>query len=161
GEIQVSVEWSDAMGNVLVRKSQAEPDPQPGADHVKLRWIANGKTVFNNKGKPVKQYEPYFSRTEHSFDEAEAAEEIGVTPILYYDSAGRLVRTEFPDGSFSRVEFSPWHARTFDANDTLAEPGNAWYASHTTANATAQQKRAASLALVHAGTPATTMLDSL
>ena len=28
-----------------------------------MRWIASGKTILNNKGKPVKQYEPYFSPT--------------------------------------------------------------------------------------------------
>jgi YD repeat-containing protein len=159
-DIQVSVEYSDGHGAVLVRKAQAEPDPQSG-DDVTLRWIASGKTVLNNKGKPVKQYEPYFSRTEHRFDETEATTEVGVTPLMYYDSAGRLVRTESPDGSYSRVEFSPWHVRSFDANDTVNEPANPWYAANTAANATPEQRRAASLALVHHNTPSLMVLDSL
>src|SRR5262249_39988530 len=148
-DIQVSVEYSDGHGAVLVTKSQAEPDPELGAGNVTLRWIASGKTVFNNKGKPVKLYEPYFSLLEHRYDEAEATNEVGVTPVMYYDSAGRLVRTEAPDGSYSRVEFSPWQLRSFDANDTVGESGNAWYAANTGANATAEQRRAAALALVH------------
>ena len=41
-----------------MKKVQAEPDPDTGAA---ARWIVNGLTVLNNKGKPVKQYEPYFS----------------------------------------------------------------------------------------------------
>ena len=27
------------------------------------RWVGSGRVVFNNKGKPVKQYEPFFSAT--------------------------------------------------------------------------------------------------
>ena len=38
---------------------------------------------------------------------------------MYYDAPGRLIRTEFPDGTFSRVEFSPWLSRSFDPNDTV------------------------------------------
>jgi len=114
--IQVAIEYSDGTGNVLVKKSQAEPDP--ALNNGVLRWIASGKTVVNNKGKPVKQYEPYFSDTEHRFDETEAEREVGVTPILFSDAPGRLVRTELPDGSLSRVEFSPWHVTTYDQNDT-------------------------------------------
>ena len=56
------------MGTVLVKKGQAEPK----IGETKLQWIASGKTILNNKGKPVKQYEPYFSLTEHRFDESEA-----------------------------------------------------------------------------------------
>jgi hypothetical protein len=95
-DIQVGLEYSDGMGAVLVKKAQAEPDPDSPLANPPLRWIASGKTVLNNKGKPVKQYEPYFSLTEHRFDPAEAAADIGVTPLMYYDAAGRLVRTELP-----------------------------------------------------------------
>src|SRR5262249_40126379 len=127
--IQVAIEYSDGGGGVLVKKSQAEPDPD--LNDGLLRWIASGKTVLNNKGKPVKQYEPYFSDTEHRFDEIEATREVGVTPIMYYDAPGRLIRTEMPDGTFSRVEFSPWHVTSYDPNDTAYDPiGNQhsdWY----------------------------------
>jgi hypothetical protein len=66
--IQSAFEYSDGLGSVIVKKIQAEPET-PGAA---LRWVASGKTVFNNKGKPVKQYEPYFSRPEvgHRFERA-------------------------------------------------------------------------------------------
>ncbi|MEM6434380.1 MAG: SpvB/TcaC N-terminal domain-containing protein, partial [Cyanobacteria bacterium P01_D01_bin.115] len=59
--LQVGFEYSDGMGTVLVQKVQAEPDPDDDSDNPPLRWIANGKTILNNKGNPVKQYEPYFS----------------------------------------------------------------------------------------------------
>ena len=57
GPLQVAFECSDGMGTVLMKRAQAEPEYAGGA----LRWIVSGKTVLNNKGKPVKQYEPYFS----------------------------------------------------------------------------------------------------
>ena len=150
--IQVGFEYSDGMGTVLVKKTQAEPAQR----RTELRWIANGKTILNNKGKPVKQYEPYFSLTAHKFEEPV---EVGVTPVMYYDSAGRLVRTEMPDGTISRVEFSPWIVKSFDANDTICEPDNAWY--QRMSNGTTEQQRAARITYVHANTPAQVYLDSL
>ena len=152
--IQASFEYSDGMGAVVVKKIQAEPEA-PGQP---LRWIASGKTILNNKGKPVKQYEPYFSSSDHRFEEPQ---EEGVTPIIYYDAVGRTVRTELPDGSYSRVEFSPWHVTTYDQNDTVLEPGNAWFAARTAATASAEEKRAAQLTAEHANTPTSTFLDSL
>jgi RHS repeat-associated protein len=165
--LQTAFEYSDGMGSVLGKKVQAEPltagDP--------LRWIATGKTVLNNKGKPVKQYEPYFSPTArgHRFEEPV---EVGVTPIIYYDAAGRTVRTEMPDGSFSRVEFSPWHVRAFDQNDTAFDPDLAkqsdWYKRRTVPAHprfadfnTPENARAAESIATHANTPALTILDSL
>lgn len=151
--LQLAFEYSDGSGNVLVKKVQAEPEN----GGVTPRWIANGKTLLNNKGKPVKQYEPYFS-PHHRWDDEEASQANGVTPILYYDAAGRLIRTEAPDGSYSRVAFTPWFMATWDASDTV-EPNNAWYVRHI--NGTAEQRQAARLAEHHANTPTVTHLDSL
>jgi RHS repeat-associated protein len=165
--LQASFEYSDGMGSVVVKKVQAEPESagQP------LRWVANGKTILNNKGKPVKQYEPYFSQVGHRFEEPK---EEGVTPVIYYDAAGRTVRTEMPDGAYSRVEFSPWQVTNYDQNDTVLE--SRWYqeqgrnrfdptrplpidiTGHPIAN---PDERAGWLAAQHANTPAETHLDSL
>lgn len=160
--LQAAFEYSDGMGNVIVKKIQAEPEKVNGVAGP-LRWVASGKTILNNKGKPVKQYEPYFSKPTigHRFDAEEAEHEEGVTPVIYYDAVGRTVRTEMPDGSYSRVEFSPWHVRSFDQNDTVKEPDNAWLKNKTAVFATTEEKRTAQLAGEHADTPALTTLDSL
>ena len=166
--LQAAFEYSDGMGSVLVKKIQAEPE-RPGQP---MRWIANGKTILNNKGKPVKQYEPYFSPPEvgHRFEEPHEA---GVTSVIYYDAVGRTMRTEMPDGSFNRVEFSPWHMRNFDRNDTVME--SQWYADRNPPNPNqplprnpitgellvTPEQRAAWLAAQHRGTPSLTILDSL
>jgi RHS repeat-associated protein len=154
--IQAAFEYSDGSGSVIVKKVQAEPEAAGQA----LRWVASGKTILNNKGKPVKQYEPYFCSPAvgHRYEEPVEA---GVTAIIYYDAVGRTVRTEMPDGSYSRAEFSPWHVRSFDQNDTVKEQGNAWFARRTAPSATTEEQRAAQLAAEHADTPALTILDSL
>ncbi|MCD9025516.1 SpvB/TcaC N-terminal domain-containing protein [Cohnella silvisoli] len=154
--IQCGFEYSDGMGNVLVKKTQAEPERTDGA----LRWVASGKTIQNNKGKPVKQYEPYFSapsighRFEHSL-------EAGVTPVMFYDAVGRVIRTDSPDGSYSRVEFSPWHANHYDANDTVSQSDNRWFVNKSAPTASEEDRRAAQLAAEHADTPLVSVLDSL
>ncbi|MEI6268256.1 MAG: SpvB/TcaC N-terminal domain-containing protein [Methylococcaceae bacterium] len=168
--IQVSLECSDGGGNVLMKKVQAESDPTLPLDKQKLRWIINGLIVLNNKGKPVKQYEPSFS--EQGFG-CEMPPAKGVTTVIYYDAAGRTVRTEKPDGVFSKVEFSPWHVKTFDANDTVLE--SQWYSDCkpvpnnqplprdpiTQELTVTPDQHAAWLAAHHADTPALTLLDSL
>ena len=90
--LQAAFEYSDGLGSVVVKKIQAEPEQKGGS----LRWIANGKTILNNKGKPVKGYEPYFSSpiVGHRFEELK---EEGVTPLMFYDAVGRLFRTEMAD----------------------------------------------------------------
>lgn len=157
--LQIAFEYSDGTGKVLVNKSQAEPEDDGGT----IRWLASGKTVLNNKGKPVRQYEPYFSVNEDEIPDYrfEEPREIGVTPVMYYDAVGRLIRTELPDGTFSRVEFSPWHVTSFDANDTVVEPANRWFEEHTNTTAGDEDRRAAELAEIHANTPSCTFLDSL
>ncbi len=165
--LQASFEYSDGMGSVVVKKVQAEPEKagQP------IRWVASGKTILNNKGKPVKQYEPYFSSPAVGHQYEEPKEE-GVTPIIYYDAVGRTVRTEMPDGSFSRVEFSPWYVRSYDPNDTAlnADPTQRsdWYRRRIDPTHprfaefnTVENARAAKAVEVHANTPALTILDSL
>jgi len=163
--MQVGFEYSDGMGTVLVKKGQAEPESDRGP----LRWLANGKTILNNKGKPVKQYEPYFSESGHRFEEPH---EVGVTPLMYYDAVGRLIRTELPDGSFSRVEFSPWHVTSFDPNDTAYDPaGNHhsdWYQRRTDPTHprfgefnNPEDYRASELVKVHANTTSQVFLDSV
>jgi RHS repeat-associated protein len=85
--------------------------------------------------------------------------------VLHYDPLGRLVRTEHPDGTLSRVEFDPWWQQTWDGNDTVRE--SRWYAERGSPDPQAEpepalpERRAAWLAAGHAQTPAVAHLDPL
>lgn len=162
--LQIALECSDGGGNVLMQKAQAEPDPENGNP----RWIINGLTVLNNKGNPVKQYEPAFS---DRFG-CEIPQANGVTAVIYYDAAGRVIRTEFPDGSYSKVEYSPWHVSSYDPNDTAFDSDQSkqsdWYQRRTNPAHprfaefdSVENKRAAELTKQHANTPTQVFLDSL
>jgi hypothetical protein len=45
--------------------------PQITPDNISSRWVGRGWTVFNNKGKPIRQYEPFFTDTHCLFMEGE------------------------------------------------------------------------------------------
>ncbi|MGC4065050.1 MAG: RHS repeat-associated core domain-containing protein [Polyangiaceae bacterium] len=158
---QESFTYSDGFGRVVMQKVQAEPGPVRGIpDAVEDRWVGTGRTVFNNKGNPVKQYEPFFSATSDYEDEA-AVVQWGVTPVIYYDPLDRVVLTELPNGTLSRVVFDAWRQENWDPNDTVLE--SRWYSARTgtgTITDTAE-RRAVQLAAAHANTPSVTHLDSL
>jgi YD repeat-containing protein len=114
-QTQHSFTYSDGFGREIQRKAQAEPGPVPGP-----RWVGSGWTVFNNKGKPVRQFEPFFTAT-HRF---EFDVRVGVSPTLCYDPLGRLVATLHPDHSWEKQVVGPWRQETWDVNDTalIADP---------------------------------------
>jgi len=90
------------------------------------RWVGTGRIVFNNKGNPVKQYEPYFSIT-HQFEDDLQIVQIGVSPEIFYDALGRNIKTVMPDGTFTKVVYHPWHQELWDAGDTVID--SAWYST--------------------------------
>lgn len=139
-KIQQSFLYSDGFGRELQTKIQAEPGEAPRRDadgelirendQLKLgyadsRWVGTGRKIYNNKGKPVKQYEPFFSST-HQYETEQDLVEWGVTPVIHYDPLERVIRTDLPNGTFSKVEFDAWQQVTWDENDTVLESD--WYA---------------------------------
>lgn len=144
-----SVEYSDGFGRLLQIRSQAEDtlfgDPAFGgaglhvdtaaangpavgstqADHVAV----TGWQVYDNKGRVIEKYEPFFSRG-FAYRRPEDAE-LGRKATLFYDARGELVRTRNPDGSEALVVFgvptdladptsfapTPWESYAYDTND--------------------------------------------
>jgi len=164
--LQVTLDGADGLGRVLLHKAQAEPGPgDPGAVS---RWIISGRVVANNKGNPVLRYQPEFS-ADFGFELPPA---VSPVEISHYDGPGRLVRTEYPDGSYARTEYSAWHVAAHDRDDTVLD--SPWYAARRRYDPAgplpsdpggvvlaAPDERAAWLTARHAGTPATEILDSL
>ncbi len=113
-KIQISFSFSDGFGREIQKKIQAEPGPVNGVQ-TDPRWVGSGWTIFNNKGKPVKQFEPFFSKT-HDF---EFGKQVGVSSTLFYDPVERVVATLHPNHTYEKVVFDPWRQETWDVNDTL------------------------------------------
>jgi RHS repeat-associated protein len=194
-KIQHSFSYSDGFGREIQKKIQAEPGPAPRRDakgkmivgpdgqpemtpnDVNPRWVGNGWTVFNNKGKPVRQYEPCFTDT-HRF---EFDVRIGVSPVFFYDPAERVVATLHPNHTWEKVVFDPWRQETWDVNDTLlvADPRTdpevgaffrrlpdadylpTWYAQRQGSALGPEEQAAARKSAVHANTPTVAHADSL
>ncbi|MGW0141739.1 SpvB/TcaC N-terminal domain-containing protein [Streptomyces calvus] len=131
--IRVSLTYTDGFGREIQRKIPAEPGPGPqrapdgtiviGADgqpqqtaqDVDPRWVGSGWTIFNNKGDPVRQFEPFFTDT-HRF---EPDVRVGVSTVLFYDPLGRVVATLRPDHSWQKKVFDPWREESWNVDDTL------------------------------------------
>ena len=174
---RLSLHYSDGFGREIQAKQQAAPGPvaEGGAD-VAPRWIGSGWTIFNNKGKPVRQYEPFFTAS-HDFEFAAIR---GVSPILFYDPVERVVATLLPEKAYGKVVFDPWRQTSWDANDTVtADPASdpdvgayfrrlpesdyapTWYRRRIDGDMGPAEAMAAEKAARNAGTPAVACFDTL
>ena len=98
------------------------PDAGPGV-------VVNGQRVYDNKGRVIAEFEPYFAAG-WDFAPPEEAER-GHLVVMFYDPRGRLVRSVQPDGSQQRIVFgvphepadpdrfdgTSWEMYTYDPND--------------------------------------------
>jgi RHS repeat-associated protein len=166
-----SYEYTGGLGNSVMTKVQAEDGlaKQFNADgsvedvQSTNRWVGTGRTVVNNKGNVIKQYEPYFSST-HQYEDEIALTQHGVSPVMYYDPIGRNIKTEMPDGTLTRVEFTPWVQKSFDQNDTVLESD--WYITAGEPDPEGAEpidanSRAVWLSAQHANTPQVSYFNNL
>jgi RHS repeat-associated protein len=174
---QDSYSYSDGSGHEVLRKVQAEPGLAPPRDALgklkhkpngkleepvstapALRWVGNGRTIVNNKGNPVKQYQPYFDSTPEYNTESELTE-LGFTSLIHYDALGRAIKTAHPIGTFSTIEFDAWMQKSRDENDNVkASP---WFTERMSGLLGIDEKDAAEKTELHNETPSITYLDSL
>jgi RHS repeat-associated protein len=166
--------YTDGLGREALTKAPADPGPAPARDasgalvrnpdgslvmtQVDRRWVGSGRTVFDNKGNPVKRYEPFFDSLP-VYEGDDALRAWGVATVVGYDPLGRATRTDAPDGTYSKVVFDAWGQATWDGNDTVLD--SRWYADRQALPATDPGRRAADAAAAHARTPAVTKLDVL
>jgi RHS repeat-associated protein len=171
----ISFTYADGAGQEVLTKSRVLPGPAPLQDpvsgalildvagNVQLtlpgtpRWVGSGRVVPNNKGEPLKEYESYFSSVA-AFDREQALVFNSPAAIFHYDPLSRLTRTQFPDGTESRVARSTWSEVHSDRSDTVA--ASRW-AADAALSADAELQRALALSLAHAGTPLLQHLDAL
>ncbi|MEO3780966.1 SpvB/TcaC N-terminal domain-containing protein [Micromonospora sp. B11E3] len=158
----------DGFGRIAMTKTSCEPGEawtDDGAGGVVVvdttpnpRWIGTGRTVFDNKGHPVEQYEPYFATTA-DFDTADALVKHTVLQRRTYDAQGRLVRVDHPDGTVETVAIGPWQQVNADRNDTVLNSD--WYLARQGGASGVAEQRAATLTAAHADTPLVQLCDGL
>ncbi len=177
-QMQVGFSYADGFGREIQKKIEAEDGPviAGGAD-VGSRWITDGWTIFNNKGKPVRQYESFFDDT-HGFKFGKLA---GVSSVLFYDPMQRVVATLHPNHSFEKNKFDPWRQESWDVNDTvlISHPEDdpdigaffkrlpefdylpSWYDYRILGAFGHEEQNAARKAAMHAATPGVSHADAL
>ncbi|MDB5616721.1 SpvB/TcaC N-terminal domain-containing protein [Tardiphaga sp.] len=176
--LQISFSYSDGFGREIQQKVQAETGSlAPGGPTVDPRWTCSGWAILNNKGNPVRAYEPFFDDT-HDF---RFGVRVGVSATLFYDPIGRIVATLHPNHSWEKVAFDPWRQTKWDVNDTvaIADPGAdqdvgicfarlpdadykpTWYAQRIGGALGAEEQQAAAAAAEHTATPTVNLFDTL
>lgn len=111
--IQIGIVYSDGFSRTIESKAKVENDN----DH---KWLTSGVTIYDNKGNPVKQYEPYYSDS-YKYDNDLEAKKHGNPTITYYDPLDRPCKTVLPAGFLQKHVWTPWQEQIFDANDAILE----------------------------------------
>ncbi|KAH7348974.1 hypothetical protein BKA65DRAFT_584937 [Rhexocercosporidium sp. MPI-PUGE-AT-0058] len=176
--------YSDGFGRTIQSKIQCRPGPVPMRDEQgnvilddNRQAITSGWAIFNNKGKVVRAYEPFFTDL-HGF---EFGIQIGVSSITFYDAAERACAAMMPNNTFTKAVYSPWYQEGWDSGDTLlrdprtdsdtapytakyfmAHPEyQTWYQMRIKNQLGADEKEAAEKCAAYSETPMTTYFDSL
>lgn len=177
-KVQLSLGYSDGAGHEIQKKVPAEPGPLlDGGPVVAHRWVCSGWTVLDNKGQPVKKFEPFFDDT-HAF---RFDQRVGVSSSLFYDPLSRVVATLHPDHCWEKVVFDAWSQASWDVNDTClvqdpsedADVGGyfrrlsfddylpTWFERRRGGELGDDEQAAADRTAVHAGTPTLAHADAL
>ncbi|KAJ0417373.1 virulence plasmid 65kDa B protein-domain-containing protein [Aspergillus carlsbadensis] len=169
---QVRINYYDGFDRVIQSKFQAEPDRK----NKRPRWVGSGWTVYNNKGDPVRKYEPFFDST-HEFM---AEHKQGVSPTIFYDPLSRVVAVLNPNHTYTKSIYKPWEHISYDVNNTILQRPDCdpdvekyfqdlpesvylptWYESRINGSLGREEKAAAQKVAAHAETPCITHMDSL
>lgn len=153
------IRFGDAVfgGNVLPAGRNNNRYETPGeikctlnSDFSRPNVVVSGWQLYDNKGRVVRKYEPFFAAGWDYTGWLERGQKI----ITFYNPLGQVTRTVYPDGSEQRVVYgvpgrinspdlknpaifdpTPWEAYTYDANDNAvrthgADPQSEQYDHH-------------------------------
>jgi RHS repeat-associated protein len=111
------------------KQSDGRGSPVVGSENTSTNVVVSGWQVYDNKGRVVEKYEPFFSA---GWDYARATDtERGRKATMFYDPRGMVVRTTNADGSEQRIVYgtpanldepsvfnpTPWETYSYDVND--------------------------------------------
>lgn len=137
-QIRIALTQSDGFGRALQSKQKAEPGDayQVDADGNVLlndngmpvvadtgtapRWTVSGRVEYDNKGQPIRQYQPYFINAPQYVNDS-SIRNWGYADTHYHDALGREIRVVTALGYLRRHSDYPWFSVDEDENDTLSE----------------------------------------
>ncbi|HDS6529001.1 TPA: virulence protein [Klebsiella aerogenes] len=116
----VHVEAGDAWQRTDEGVLKVGADNLPEARYTNSRWVVTGKTEYDNKGQPIRTYQPYF------LDSWKYVRDDSARPDLYadthyYDPVGREWQVKTAKGGLRRQLYTPWFTVIEDENDTAGE----------------------------------------
>jgi hypothetical protein len=132
-QIQQQVMLSDGFGRVLqtaVRQEAGDAWQRTSEGHLAtgensspviaptdFRWAISGRTEYDNKGQPIRTYQPYFLNNWRYVSDDSARQDLWADTHLY-DPAGRAILVTTANGNLRRTMFTPWFTVQEDENDT-------------------------------------------
>ena len=136
GDFVLASDLADSAGGGIAGTVNADP--------LQANVVVSGWQTYDNKGRVVEKYEPFFSTGWAYAPPGDA--QLGQKSTMFYDPRGELVRTVRADGSetlvvhgipeiddptaLALVAPTPWETYTYDANDnagrTHATEANAY-----------------------------------
>ena len=128
-QVQTHITYNDGFGREVQTKIRVEPGKAfsikcdgtvEEIERSEVRWLSSGGKVYNNKGNPVRVYEPYYIDT-HEYTNNPTLNQFGVSSLLHYDPLQRVIKVDTPKGFFTKVEFTPWEEKQYDENDTVKD----------------------------------------
>src|SRR5579885_1811381 len=165
--VRVQVQYIDGFGRNIENKLKGgaafkndligQPPLPEQEDEI---WVVSGRTIYNNKGLIVREYQPFFSANPFYEDQIERIMQNLLPPptIYYYDALGRLIRQLTAKGFLLFNHYYPWAVVAYDEDDTvLLSP---YYQEHYH-SAPPDEKDALDKAAVFADTPEYALYDSL
>ncbi|WP_036768633.1 SpvB/TcaC N-terminal domain-containing protein [Photorhabdus australis] len=135
-QVRQQVVFSDGFGRILqtaVRQAAGEAwqraddgslmvgtDGTPQTAATDFRWAVTGRTEYDNKGQPVRTYQPYFLNDWRYVSDDSARTDL-YADTHYYDPVGREYQVLTAKGWLKRSLLTPWFAVSEDENDTASD----------------------------------------
>ncbi|MBC8947241.1 SpvB/TcaC N-terminal domain-containing protein [Xenorhabdus indica] len=137
-QIRQQVTFSDGFGRLLQSATRQAPgiawrydghgglkfdgNGKPTVAKTETRWAVTGRTEYDNKGQPIRTYQPYFLDNWRYVSDYHARTDL-YADTHYYDPIGRVYQVKTAKGSLRRTFFTPWFVANEDENDTALESG--------------------------------------
>ncbi|NNB93038.1 hypothetical protein HI113_03820 [Corallococcus exiguus] len=125
---QLTIEYFNGALHPITRKSAVELEAVPPEERPPsagdLVWVTTGQVVYNDRFEVVRRYLPNFT-TGPEYTSSPTVPSFHYT----FDALGREIRTENPQGTFSRTEYGSWAREQYDEEDT--DPQSPFYDTPT------------------------------